>query len=138
MPMRFKYSTRDPAQLESDALPWLPLVLRVGTQAVETVGLVDSGAPVKVLPFEWGVKLGSAWDDRKAILRLSGSLGRQPAVPIFAITEIDGLPAVRLAFAWIKEPGAPLILGQTNFFMEFDAYFYRSKLEFEIRPKSST
>jgi hypothetical protein len=29
-----------------------------------------------------------------------------------------------------------LILGQTNFFMEFDVCFYRSHLEFEIRPKS--
>ena len=49
--MRFRYSTTDRTQHESDSLPWLPVVLRVG-------------------------------------------------------------------------------------FMEFDAYFYRSRLEFDIRPKS--
>ena len=97
--MRFRYSTTDPTHDESDSLPWLPLVLRVGTRAVEAVGLVDSGATVNVLPFELGEQLGAVWDDRKAILRLSGSLGRQPAVPLFAVAELDGLPAARLAFA---------------------------------------
>ncbi len=134
--MRFRYSATDPTHEESDSLPWLPLVLRVGTRAVEAVGLVDSGATVNVLPFELGVQLGAVWDDRKAILRLSGSLGSQPAVPLFAMAEMDGLPAARLAFAWIKQSGVPLILGQTNFFMEFDVCFHRSNLEFEIRPKS--
>jgi hypothetical protein len=134
--MRFRYSTRDPAQHESDSLPWLPLGLSVGTRVVEAVGLVDSGATVNVLPLELGVELGAIWDDRKAILRVSGSLGSQPAIPIFALGEIDGLPAARLAFAWINQSGVPLILGQTNFFMEFDVCFYRSHLEFEIRPKS--
>jgi len=28
-----------------------------------------------------------------------------------------------------------LILGQTNFFLEFDVCFYRSKQEFEVKPK---
>ena len=134
--MRFRYSTTNPSHDEFDSLPWLPLVLRVGTRAVEAVGLVDSGATVNVLPFELGEQLGAVWDDRKAILRLSGSLGRQPAVPLFAVAELDGLPAARLAFAWIKQSDVPLILGQTNFFMEFDVCFYRSNLEFEIRPKS--
>jgi hypothetical protein len=98
---------------------------------------VDSGATVNVLPFELGVQLGAEWEDRKAILRLSGSLGNQPAVPLVATAEMEDLPAARLAFAWIKQSGVPLVLGQTNFFMEFDVSFYRSVLEFEIRPKSS-
>lgn len=134
--MRFRYSTISPARHESDSLPWLPLVLRVGTREVKAAALVDSGATVNVLPFELGVELGAVWDERKAILRVSGSLGSQSAMPIFARGEIEGLPAARLAFAWIRQSDVPLILGQTNFFMEFDACFYRSKLEFEIRPKS--
>ncbi len=40
--MRFRYSTTDPTQHESDSLPWLPVVLRVGARAVEAVGLVDN------------------------------------------------------------------------------------------------
>ncbi len=46
------------------------------------------------------------------------------------------LPLTRLAFAWVNTPNMPLILGQTNFLMEFDVHFYRSRLEFEIDPKS--
>ncbi|TVS09823.1 MAG: hypothetical protein EA424_26305 [Planctomycetaceae bacterium] len=85
-----------------------------------------------------GVELGAEWDDRKAILQVSGSLGRQPAMPLFVLAEIEGLPPAKLAFAWLNQNGVPLILGQTNFFMEFDACFYRSRLEFDIRPRSPT
>lgn len=131
--MRFRYSTTDPTHDESDSLPWLPLVLRVGTRTVEAVGLVDSGATVNVLPFELGMQRGAVWDDRKAVLHLSGSLGSQPAVPVFAMAEMDGLPATRLAFAWTKQSGVPFILAQTNFFMEFDVCFFRSNMEFESR-----
>jgi hypothetical protein len=50
--------------------------------------------------------------------------------------EIGDFAPVRLAFAWVKTNQVPLILGQTNFFMEFDICFYRSTLEFEIQPRS--
>ena len=72
--MRFRYSTADAAQGEADALPRIPLVLR-GEQAVEVVGLVDSGATVSVLPYEVGIRLGATWDDRKANIRLAGTFG---------------------------------------------------------------
>lgn len=98
---------------------------------------MDSGATINVLPFELGVELGAVWEDRKAVLRLSGSLGSQSAMPVFAQGEIEGLPGAKLAFAWVKQSEVPLILGQTNFFMEFDVCFYRSRLEFEIQPKAS-
>jgi hypothetical protein len=135
--MRFRYSTTDAGHDESDALPRIPLVLRNGGQAVDVVGLVDSGATVNVLPYETGIRLGAPWNDRKAVIRLAGSLGSQLAVPLFAMAQIGDLPPVRLAFAWIKRSDVPLILGQTNFFMEFDVCFYRSSLEFEVKPKSS-
>ncbi len=135
--MRFRYSTADPSQDQFDSLPRVPLVLRSGPVAVEAVGLVDSGATVNVLPYEAGVQLGAVWEDRRASIRLAGSLGSQVAIPLFAMAEIGGLPAVRLAFAWVRTNDVPLILGQTNFFMEFDVCFYRSRLEFEVKPRSS-
>ena len=95
--------------------------------------MVDSGATVSVLPYEAGIQLGLIWDDSKAIVRLAGSLGDEIAMPSFLMAEIGNLPIVKLAFAWIRTS----VLGQTNFFMEFDVSFYRSRLEFEIRPKSS-
>jgi hypothetical protein len=133
--MRFRYSTTGPAQDESDSLPRVPLVLRSGVQVVDVVGLVDSGATVNVLPYEAGTQLGAVWDDGKANIRLAGALGSEPAIPLFAMAQIGDLPLVRLAFAWVKRSDVPLILGQTNFFMEFDVCFHRSQLEFEVTPK---
>ncbi|OBQ01571.1 hypothetical protein [Anabaena sp. AL09] len=133
--MRFKYSTNNPSQNEFDSLPRVPLVLCHGDKIVEALGLVDSGATVNVLPYEIGLQLGGVWDENKAIIQLAGNLS-QAAIPFFARAEIGEFPSVKLAFAWVSRPNAPLILGQTNFFLEFDVSFYRSKLEFEIKPKS--
>ncbi len=134
--MRFKYSTTSPNQNEFDSLPRIPLMLRQGDRIVETIGLVDSGATINVLPYEIGLQLGSVWDDRKAIIRLTGNLGNQQAIPFSLVAQIGEFEPVKLVFAWTNSPKAPLILGQTNFFLEFDIYFYRSKSEFEIQPKS--
>ncbi len=101
------------------------------------VGLVDSGATVNVLPYDVGVQLGGVWDERKANIRLAGTLGGLNAMPLFVTAQVGEYAPVRLAFAWVKREDVPLILGQTNFFMEFEICFYRAKLEFEINPKSS-
>ena len=134
--MRFKYSTTAPSQDEFDSLPRIPRVLRYNDQQVEVSGLVDSGATVNVLPYEIGLQLGATWDGRNANMRLTGNLGSQPAMPLFVSAEVGMFAPVRLAFAWVKSTNTPLILGQTNFFMEFDVCFYRSGLEFEIQPRS--
>jgi hypothetical protein len=134
--MLFKYSTTSSTQNEFDSLPRMPLILKQDNQKIEALGLVDSGATVNVLPYQLGLQLGGIWDDRKAIIQLAGNLGNQTAMPFSAIAYVGEYPPVELVFAWIKNSNIPLILGQTNFFMEFDVFFYRSRLEFEIRPKS--
>ena len=135
--MRFKYSTADPSQNEFDSLPRLPLVLRLNNQGIEVVGLVDSGATINVLPYEVGLRLGAIWDDRKANIQLVGTLSNLKAMPLFATAQVGEFTPVRLAFAWVQSDTVPLILGQTNFFMEFDICFYRSELEFEVKPKKT-
>ena len=132
--MKFRYSVSDPSQNEYDSLPRLTFSLRCNNRQAEVVGLVDSGATVNVLPYEAGVRLGQIWDDRKANIRLSGNLGNFPAMPVVTVAKIGDFEPVRLVFGWVKTD-VPLILGQTNFFMEFDVCFYRSKSEFEIMPK---
>ena len=122
--MRFKYSTTSPTQNEFDSLPRITLILQRGDRSIEAIGLVDSGATVNVLPYELGIQLGAEWDDRKAIIQLSGNLGNQPAMPLAATAEIATFPPTELLFAWTRSPKAPLILGQTNFFLEFDVCFY--------------
>lgn len=134
--MRFRCSTTDPSQNEFDSLPRLPLILRREGRTVEALALVDSGATVNVMPYELGLQLGATWDDSRAIIQLSGNLGNQPATPFPAMVQVGDIAPVQLAFAWTTSPNAPLILGQTNFFMEFDVCFYRSKMEFEVKLKS--
>jgi hypothetical protein len=134
--MQFQYSTTSPVQNEFDSLPRLPLLLRREEQSVEAVGLADSGATVNVLSYELGLQSGAVWDDRKAIIQLAGNLSNQPAMPFAAIARIGEFPPTGLLFAWVKRQNIPLILGQTNFFLEFDVCFYRSRMEFEVKPKS--
>lgn len=134
--MRFPYLTADPSQSELDSLPRLPLTLRYGQQKIAEVGLVDSGATVNVLPYGLGVRLGAVWDDRKATIRLAGNLGNFAAMPLVVTAEVSDFAPVRPAFAWTQAENVSLILGQVNFFMEFDVCFLHSKLEFEVNPKA--
>jgi hypothetical protein len=136
--MRFKYSTTSPAQNEFDSLPRLPLLLRREDRIVESIGLVDSGATVNVLSYELGLQLGGIWDDSRAIIQLAGYLSSQPAMPLSAIAQIGEFLPIELVFAWTRSPNLPMILGQTNFFLEFDVCFYRSTSEFEVQPKPQT
>ncbi len=134
--MKFKYTVTDPSQNEFDSLPRLNLTLSCNERHVEVSGLVDSGATINVLPYEIGIQLGEIWDDRKAYIQLAGNLGKLKGIPLAVKARIGDFETVQLAFAWVKTDDIPLVLGQTNFFMEFDICFYRSKLEFEIKPKS--
>ena len=114
----------------------MPLGLSRANQRIEAVGLVDSGATVNVLPYELGLQLGGVWDNSKAIIQLAGNLSSQPAIPFSVTVEVGDFTPTELVFAWVRSLNAPLILGQTNFFLEFDVCFYRSRLEFEVNPKS--
>uniref|UniRef100_UPI0030DCF34B hypothetical protein n=1 Tax=Pseudanabaena sp. UWO311 TaxID=2487337 RepID=UPI0030DCF34B len=49
--------------------------------------------------------------------------------------KVSDFEPARLVFAWTKAPNVPLILGQVNFFMQFDVCFYRSQLSFEVCHK---
>jgi hypothetical protein len=134
--MRLSYSKGDPSQNEFDGLPRLPLKLSLNNIGLDVAGLVDSAATVNVLPYQVGLRLGATWDDRQVHFHLTGNLANFPAIPLFVDATVGQYPTVELAFAWVKTDEAPLILGQTNFFMEFDVCFYRSQLEFEVNPKS--
>ena len=134
--MRFPYLTADPSQSELDSLPRLPLMLHYGQRQLAEVGLIDSSATVNVLPYSLGVRLGAVWDDRKATIQLAGNLGNFPAIPLVVTAEVGDFAPVRLAFAWTQAEKVSLILGQMNFFMEFDVCFFRSQLEFEVNPKA--
>lgn len=133
--MRFPYLTAGQSQNELESLPRLSLTLRYGQRQITEAGLVDSGATVNVLPYRLGIRLGAEWDDPKATLRLAGNLGNFPAMPLVVIAEVGDFASVKLAFVWNRAEKVSLILGQMNFFMEFDVCFFRSKSAFEVSPK---
>ena len=135
--MRFPYTVAAPTQNEFDSLPRLPLTLQIDRHRVEAVGLVDSGATVNVLPYDIGLQLGELWEDRKAIIKLAGNLGGFAAQPVFAMATIGDLAPIRLVFAWTRSNSVSLILGQMNFFMEFEVCFFRKQREFEIKLSST-
>ncbi len=71
------------------------------------------------------------------MLQLSGNLAQFEARVLILSATVGRFPSVRLVFAWTQATQIPLLLGQANFFMEFDVCFYRSQKIFEVTPKKS-
>ena len=133
-PQQFAYVSRDPALGSASLAPMLPLTL-IGRQSLATIGLVDSGAAINVLPFALGVQLGFDWDQETRSVELSGNLAAVEARVVVLAAQVGKFPPVRLAFAWAHTDAVSVILGQVNFFLEFDVCFFRSLALFEVRPK---
>ncbi len=130
----FPYVARDPSLGKASLAPMMPVTL-IGRQSVPTIGLVDSGAAVNVLPFSLGQQLGFIWDQETKSVELSGNLAAVEARVVVVSSVVRKFAPVRLAFAWSKTDSVSLILGQVNFFLEFDVCFFRSRALFEVRPK---
>lgn len=133
---QFAYVPRDPTLGAASLAPMLPLTL-VGSASVDVLGLVGSGAAINVLPYSIGLQLGFHWDQQTQVIQLSGNLSAVEARVIVASAKVGQLPEVRLAFGWAKTDAVPAILGQVNFFLEFDVCFFRSRSFFEVRPKQT-
>jgi hypothetical protein len=128
----FPFVVRDPAIGAASLAPMLPMTLQ-GRNAVEILGLLDTGAAVNVLPLEVGRHLGFDWKQQTTLLGLSGILTSAEARLVIVDALVAEFTPVRLAFAWAETDDVPVVLGQTNFFQEFDACFFRSRAVFEIR-----
>ena len=124
----------DPALGEVGRLPYLPLTLTLKGRSVSVTALVDSGSTVNVLPYEVGLDLGAVWEEQGAEVRLSGNMANVTARVLTADGIIGDLSPIRLGFAWARSRNVPVILGQMNFFLEFDVYFFRSRGVFEVKP----
>jgi hypothetical protein len=116
-------------------MPYLPLVLALGNKSVPVSGLLDTGASINVLPHSVGVQLGADWQKQSIPVRLGGNLAATEARVLVLTAQIGSFSPVRLAFAWAQSDGMPVILGQTNFFLEFNVCFFRTRSVFEVKPK---
>ncbi|MBD2336171.1 retroviral-like aspartic protease [Calothrix sp. FACHB-156] len=129
---RFPFIERSNALGLSSRMPYLPLTLIYKNQSIEVMGLLDTGASVNVLPYEIGLQLGAVWEEQTVPIQLSGNLARLEARGLVISAKVAEFVPVLLAFAWTKSTEAPLILGNMNFFTEFDVCFYRADLAFEV------
>jgi hypothetical protein len=120
---------------EEDLVPQLPLTLSLKDQMITVSGLLDTGAAVSVLPYRVGRELGGTWDEQAKSVPLTGTLAELETRPIVLSASVGQFAPVRLIFVWVQTDEIPIILGQTNFFMEFDVCFYRSREIFEVRVR---
>ena len=132
---RFPYKIIDSSLGMVDRMPYLPLTLSFNGQSLNTEGLLDTGASVNVLPYELGLQLGLSWEDETLSVLLAGNLARFEARAVVVDAQVSSFSTVNLAFAWTQATNVPLILGQANFFLEFDVCFFRRRSEFEVCPK---
>ena len=131
----FPYKIIDSSLGLVDRMPYLPLTLSLNGQFLNAEGLLDTGASVNVLPYELGLQLGLIWENETLSVLLTGNLARFEARAVIVDAQVSPFPTVNLAFAWTQAADVPLILGQANFFFEFEVCFFRARSEFEVRPK---
>jgi hypothetical protein len=117
---------------DDEALPTIAITLSHAGFSVSANALLDTGSAVNLLPYDIGLQLGAIWEEQTIRLPLAGNLARVEARGVFVYVQIGNVEPVRLAFAWVQSSQVPLILGQTNFFREFDVCFQRSRCTIEI------
>jgi hypothetical protein len=132
--MQFRFVERNPAAGSSSLAPMIPIALK-GSRLLAVSALLDTGAAVNVLPHGIGLQLGFIWEQQTTSVQLTGNLASVESRVVIVAATVAQFPPVRLAFAWAKQDEIPVILGQTNFFMEFDVCFYRSRRLFDVRPR---
>lgn len=98
---------------------------------------MDSGAALSVLPHDIGLQLGYQWNQQSIPVQLGGNLAACEARAVLTMASVGSFPPAQLAFAWADNDNVPLLLGQMNFFLEFDICFYRSRSVIEVAPKST-
>ncbi len=130
---RFAYSQS--AGASARALPRVPMELSHGNRSVAVEGLIDTGSTINVLPYDYGLALGMIWEEYNIPLTLTGALANYEARVAFlwaSNARLTGRNPVQLSIAWTTSNDVPVILGQTNFLMEFNVCFYLSQNYFEV------
>ena len=120
-------------------VPLVNIKLSHKAETITAPAIVDSGAALNILPYDVGLSLSLDWDTQTYRLDLGGILAGTQAYAVLLQAEVAPFPPLKLAFAWVSKPSTKVrvLLGQVNFFQEFDVHFYGSQQAFEIALKSS-
>jgi Aspartyl protease len=135
-PEQFPYINPSTNMGEAGFRPYLPIILTNQQSSLSASALLDTGASVNVLPYSIGLELGYVWERQTTTINLTGNLANYESRIIVVSASVGKFDLVDLVFAWTQSTQVPLLLGQINFFMEFDVCFYRSQLYFAVSPKS--
>ena len=116
------------------AMPYLDLMLYHDERSYQVTALLDTGAMLNVLPYDYGLALGFRWKEQTLPLRLSGVMKGLEAYPITLHGTVEGFLPVKLVFAWANRPHTdiPVILGEANFFRVFRVCFDARSQMFDI------
>ncbi len=115
-------------------MPYIDVLIDSGQVAVRVKALLDSGAMVNVIPKQVGERLNLNWEEGVDIV-LSGNLGKAPARAFYLNCTVQGLEVTQLELNWSMLEDIPVILGQFDFFQNFDVCFSYSENEISVRPK---
>lgn len=132
----YPFLTRQEGEGVIALAPVLPLTLTRST-SLDVMGLVDTGASVNVLPYSIGHQLGAVWEELTVAVQLVGNLAHYEARGLLLSAKVGSFSPVQLGFAWVKTDDIPVLLGQMNFFLEFDVCFYRFRSLFRVQPKQT-
>lgn len=134
-PARFPYIPRIAQGGPLALMPMVPISLANAGQTFTVDALLDTGASVNVLPYSIGLQLGLEWGKLKPISSLTGTLANVAARGAVLMATVATFSPVRLGFAWAQTDSVPTLLGQMNFFLEFEVCVFRAQSAFEVRPK---
>ena len=120
-------------------MPLIDIQLTNGSNNLIASALVDSGAALNILSFDTGIELGLVWEDQTFPIDLGGVLTGSQAYAVLLEAQITNMQPIQLAFAWVNRPSPEVrtLLGQVNFFQEFDIHFYGNQQFFDVEPKSN-
>ena len=135
-PSVFPYVQMIPSLGSAGWMPMLTVALDLNGTTLSSTALIDSGSTINIIPYQLGLQLGGDWNQFRGVLPMGGLFANHPAKPLFLEATIGSFAPVQLTFAWTQAPAARLLLGQLNFFMEFDVCFPRSQNTFQIQPRT--
>jgi gag-polyprotein putative aspartyl protease len=118
-------------------MPYIPIQLEAASRAVRVKALVDTGAMVNVIPKAVGEALNLKWDDGEPV-QLGGNLGKASARTFTLNCTVTGLEATPLEVNWSMLEDVPVILGQIDFFAQFDVCFSYAENEISIRTRKGS
>jgi hypothetical protein len=134
-PAVFPMVPRPRGQGLGDLVALLPFRIARGGITADLDGIVDSGATFSVLPYDIGLRFGLDWNAQPTQVLIGGAL-RLPAKLVLFDGTVGPFPTVQLMFAWVQVNTVPVLLGVTNFLVEFDVCFFRSRGEFHVQPRT--